>query len=110
MIKIADIIDKPNAILHTDGNKVYNAIIESIQESKVMVISFDGITHCTTSFLNASIGKIWMNMPESKNLFLFEEITPALSEKIQLVKENALNSQKRNNWESAAREYIEHAF
>ncbi|MEX2410026.1 MAG: STAS-like domain-containing protein [Candidatus Paceibacterota bacterium] len=109
MINISEILNKPNAILHTDGNKLYDAIIESIPGSKEITLSFEGISHCTTSFLNASLGKLWMNKPELKDFFTFHEASPSLIEKIEMVKDHALNQNKRENWESAAREYLENA-
>lgn len=110
MINISEVINKQNAILHTDGNKLYDVIIESIPGSKGITLSFERISNCTTSFLNASLGKLWMNKPEFKNLFTFHDASPSIIEKIEMVKDNALNQKKRENWESAAREYLENAY
>jgi len=109
MINVSEVLSKSNAILHTDGNKLYDAIIELIPGPKGITVSFEGISHCTTSFLNASLGKLWMNKPELKDHFTFHEASASLLEKIERVKDNALNENKRENWENAARQYLENA-
>jgi hypothetical protein len=111
MLIISEILGKTNAILHSDGSKVYNEIIGLISESKKIDISFSGITHCTTSFLNASIGKVWMNNPDQNHdIFRFFDASPSLLEKIDLVRDNALNRKKKENRDSAAREFLEDAY
>ncbi|MBN3583367.1 STAS-like domain-containing protein [Algoriphagus aestuarii] len=108
MIKIREILSKNIAILHSDGLKVYNAIMEELAQDKHFKLSFEGITTSTTAFLNASIGKLLMNSPEALNKMEIVSAEESVLEKIEWVKENALDTGKRVAREDAMREYLEH--
>jgi hypothetical protein len=102
MINIREILSKNIAILHSDGLKVYNAIMEELAQDKHFSIS-------TTAFLNASIGKVLMNSPEALDKMEIKNAEDSVLAKIEWVKENALNTGIREAREDAMREYLENA-
>jgi hypothetical protein len=108
MIKIADIIGKKSAILHADGLKVYNYLVEELLRTPKLVVSFAGLEHCTTSFLNASIGKLLVNSPDvAQKISYVESDDDMLLEKINKVTTNALNESLRQAHDEPVREYFE---
>jgi hypothetical protein len=108
MVKIAEIIGKKSAILHSDGLKVYNYLVEELLRGPRIVVSFAGLEHCTTSFLNASIGKLLVNIPDvSKKISYIESNDDVLIEKINRVTANALNESLRHAHDESVREYFE---
>jgi hypothetical protein len=109
MIKISEILSKNVAILHSDGLKVYNAIMEELASENHFVLSFEGVSVSTTAFLNASIGKILLNSPESGNKMKIVDADSDILRKLEWVKENALNQVKREARENALIEYLENA-
>ena len=109
MISIVQIIGKNIAILHSDGLKVYDAIIQELVEKNSASVSFDSINYCTTAFLNASLGKVWMNAPEFAKSIEILFASPELINKASLVRENALNKEKRERSEESLREFLQDA-
>ncbi len=103
-INISKEIGKSSAVLHSDGLLVYEKM-KALQtkEKSELLISFDGITHCTTSFLNASIGKFLIENPSTQLKFDGIAKETSLMEKIGLVMENALNAKKRNSLDDSTR-------
>lgn len=106
MITVKNIIGKSIAVLSSDGLKLYNAIVEDLAQKKNVIIDFDGLDQITSSFLNASIGKIWMNAPELAESLNFKGTSTSLKQRIELVKENALNKEKSLLRDEAIREYM----
>ncbi|WP_194972533.1 STAS-like domain-containing protein [Aquiflexum lacus] len=109
MIKIQEILSKNIAILHSDGLKVYNALTEEFALRNEFSLSFESIETCTTAFLNASIGKLLLNAPESVKKMKIIEASEDILKKIEWVKENALNEAKRHAREESMIEYLENA-
>lgn len=109
MITVKNIIGKSIAVLSTDGLKLYNAIIEELVQCKIAEIDFQGLDQVTSAFLNASIGKIWMNSPESAQNLIFKNASFSLQQRIDLVKDNALNRDKSQLRDKAIREYMQEA-
>lgn len=107
MVKIIDIIGKSSAILHSDGLKVYQYLIEEILRTPKVVVSFAGLEHCTTSFLNASIGKLLMNRPEVVDKISYVDADKMLQSKIERVQYNALNESLRQAHDQSVRDYFE---
>ena len=110
MIMIREIVGKPNAILHSDGLKLYSFLIEELNKEpkKKIAVSFKGLVHCTTSFLNASIGKLILNHPSLFDKLVFVDTENGmLDEKIQLVINNARTVKSRQNHDESVREYFE---
>lgn len=106
MIKVKNIIGKSIAVLSSDGLKLYNAIVEDLAEKKTILIDFEGLDQITSSFLNASIGKIWMNAPDMAESINFKGTSSSLKQRIELVKENALNKERSLLRDETIREYL----
>jgi hypothetical protein len=49
-----------------DGNKVHDAIKNEIDKGSRVTLSFSGVTRMTTAFLNAAIGQLYGEYPETK--------------------------------------------
>ena len=109
MIKIVEIIGKPSAILHSDGLKLYDGIVNEFKSHGKIELSFEGITHCTTAFLNASLGKFLINIPDVESVakkikFSGIEDDSLIKDKLKLVTENSLNSKARESFDQSIRE------
>jgi len=105
-LTITEILGKSSAILHSDGLIIYERL-QSIKKDEI-VLSFKNITHCTTAFLNASIGKyIIDNKLQSQSQILkFEDTTEDVLSKIELVLDNARNEKKRTIIDNSARGFL----
>ncbi len=60
-IIIRDIIDKNIAFSDEDAEKVYQKILESINEKEKVELSFKGIDMLISRFLNVAIGRLYKN-------------------------------------------------
>ncbi len=58
-ILIRDIIQSPLAISSGDAEKLYTKLREELKCNNQIELSFDGIDDFISSFLNASIGKLY---------------------------------------------------
>lgn len=97
-ISVSQVIGKSSAVLHSDGLLIYEQMKSSqVSEKTDLTVSFEGVTHCTTSFLNASIGKFLLENPSTTIKFDGISKENSLMEKIDLVVENALNAKKRDS-------------
>ncbi len=96
VLKIIDIINTPNAILHSFGLKVFEVASESVANNKPLVISFDGLKNITSAFCNASIGKLYLSFTHASELLTFDglENNPMWDEKVQSSIKLALNPEK----------------
>lgn len=93
-ITIFDIIHSPYAIDRSEGVKIYDLIRN--QDPSQITISFLDIKQISTAFLNASIGKLAIEIGEKvKSLdYVFPDDRPLFKEKIEDVIENALLGEK----------------
>jgi hypothetical protein len=71
-LKIIDIINSQNAILHDFGIKVYDRIKHYLQKKQKVLLSFEGLKNVTSGFCNASIGKLYLQFPEAEELIQFK--------------------------------------
>ncbi len=92
---VRNIINSSVAAFHSDGLQVFAVLDKNLKSKKHIVLSFDGVKHCSTQFLNAAIGKLYLKY-SSKTIEEYLSynlgIIPHLAEKIKEVKENALNA------------------
>lgn len=109
MISVKTIIGKSIAVLSSDGLKLYEVIVEELNQHKIIVVDFEGLDQVTSAFLNASLGKIWMNFPNHVEAIRFQGISPSLKQRIDLVKDNALNQEKSQIHDEAVRAYLQEA-
>jgi hypothetical protein len=82
-IKVKDITK--GTFTNEDGLSVYNAIYSTISENDCIILSFEGITSLSSSFLNSSIGEIIeeFGFDFLKNKIKITKYTPQLSVLIQ---------------------------
>ena len=100
-VVISKVINKSSAVLHTDGLLLFSAMVEAYSNDKKIILSFRNLNHCTTAFLNASIGKFLSEFPNplivKKQLLITELETDSLiNVKIKRVIDNVINSEKRD--------------
>lgn len=95
-IEVKSVINSPIAAFHNDGLLVYNLLEDSFKKKEPIELSFIGIDRCATQFLNASIGKMYLEHDPSilESLIIYKDIDDNISFKLSEVKENAINSKE----------------
>lgn len=94
-IVVADIIKSELAIFHEEGLQVYALLSSALTRGEKAEISFKGIERCSTQFLNASIGKLYLEFnPKDVDRFLSYKYGDVnlLRSKIAEVRDNAIHS------------------
>lgn len=103
-LTIAQIIGKPIAVLDIDGRKVYEQLIEAYKRHEKVVLSFKGLHHVTTAFLNAALGRFILGAAkpeEARELISIEDLeNESTKHKIDQVYQLALNPELRQIRES----------
>jgi hypothetical protein len=98
-IIIANILNSKSAVLHDEGLLLFKMLNSSISQNKSIQLSFEGLEDCTTAFLNASIGNLYIkhNLETITTLLSFEGIEnqSLLKTKIDRVIQNASDPKKR---------------
>ncbi|MBS1556279.1 MAG: DUF4325 domain-containing protein [Bacteroidetes bacterium] len=102
-ISVSEVIGKSSAVLHSDGLILYEVLKRS---GSRITLSFNEIVHCTTAFLNASIGKFIIEAKGTNVVLDFQDISEDVKNKIDLVLENARDEKKRANLDASARGYL----
>jgi hypothetical protein len=103
ILTISEIIGKTSAVLHSDGLKTYELLKTSGER---ITLSFKDITHCTTAFLNSSMGKFIIENKGNNVIIEFSDLNADIQNKIDLVLENARNEKKMTSLDSSARGYF----
>lgn len=96
-IIIANILKSDLAIYHEEGLIVYGIIQDAFDKKESIELSFVGLSRCSTQFLNASVGKLYLlNDPKMiDNALSYDYGDSALMEiKVKEVRENAINSKE----------------
>lgn len=101
---VTDIIAKSSAILHSDGLILYNKL-QAAGNSEI-VLSFAGIEHCTTAFLNASLGNYVLGSQAKYNQLELEGTNDDLNSKITMVVENAIDQKKNDSYLRLTESYV----
>lgn len=97
LVKISDVLQKHSAILYSDGLVLLDKLNSINADS--MVISFEGISHFTPAFLNASIGKYLNDHPDRLHSLKFAGVFDEYYQnQINYVVENAQNRQGGYDW------------
>jgi len=94
-IVVKNIINSPIAAFHTDGSLVFEKLEQSLNKGVSILVGFEGITQCSTQFLNASVGKLYLqHSPEIVDSLLSFDYAglPHLAFKLAEVRENAIHS------------------
>jgi len=94
---VKNIIQSTIAAFHNEGLQVYSFLEKAYDKKEHIEVSFEGIDRCATQFLNASIGKMYMQYdPTVLDALISYDYAnlPHLASKIEEVKENAINSKE----------------
>lgn len=92
---VYDIIQSELAIFHDEGLQVFELLSSNIKKGEKAEVSFEKIDRCSTQFLNAAIGKLYLlNDPEliDKLLVIDYSSYANLEEKVAEVRDNAIHS------------------
>jgi len=71
-MKLIDIIGTTSAVSPRTAQKAYDCIAVMLEQSNKIVLSFEGVTDCTSAFCNSFIGRIYMKFDPSQVDSLFE--------------------------------------
>jgi hypothetical protein len=94
-VVVKNIINSTIAAFHNDGLLVFKCLDQAIQKREQVELSFDGIDRCATQFLNAAIGKLYVQYdPKLVDSLLHYDYSSVsnLEAKIAEVRENAIHS------------------
>ena len=98
-LSVSQILNSESAIFHDEGLKVYDEIHKYAKNGDLVELSFHGITTCSTQFMNASVGKLYLEFSRQANTLLkiidFSQL-PLFESKLNDVIENALNHDELN--------------
>lgn len=101
-IKIANIIQSPFAIYHNEGIEIYKILEQALANNEKIEISFDGIKRCSTQFLNACIGKLYLlkepQLVDHSISFDYSIHPPLLKAKIDEVRSNAISHKEYDSY------------
>ena len=101
IIKIKDVLNSKDALLHSEGLTIFELINKAISEKKQVTLSFTGLDNCSAAFLMACIGKLYVDYPPGRiEPYLKYEGNNnkcMLPELIDVVIENAKDYEFHNN-------------
>jgi len=60
-IKIKDVLNNKDALLHSEGLTIFKLINKAISKNKKITLSFTGLDNCSAAFLMACIGKLYVD-------------------------------------------------
>jgi hypothetical protein len=94
-ILIKNVLESDAAIFHNEGLLVNGVIELGIKFGKKVSLSFDGIEHCSTQFLNAAIGKLHRDHNAGELNVSFEtiEMSASIKSRLDRVIKNATRSE-----------------
>lgn len=91
---VQNIIKSELAIFHNEGLLVFELLNSNISKGNQIELDFENIKRCSTQFLNAAIGKLYMIYPPhvvDSHLKISYGNANCLASKIVDVRNNALN-------------------
>ena len=98
-LSVSQILNSESAIFHDEGLKVYDEIHKYVTNGEIVELSFLGISTCSTQFMNACIGKMYLVYSRQADDLLktidFDQM-PLFESKLKDVIENALNHDEYN--------------
>lgn len=65
-VSITKIIGSSICVSIDDGNKLHATIVEYIEKSQPVALSFYGVNRLTTAFLNAAVGQLYNEFTEDE--------------------------------------------
>ena len=96
---ISNIITGSSAIFSSEGLKIFQILNSSLKKTQPVEISFEGLNKVSTAFLNAAIGKLYINYPKDfliKNL-LFKDLNDTIKSKLDRTIDNAIEHEFYND-------------
>jgi|SRR5882724_1304812 len=96
-VVVKNIINSTIAAFHNDGILVYSHLEKAFLNKEQVELSFEGIERCATQFLNASIGKLYLQYDPHAvdNILQYNYANLSnLKAKISEVRNNAINSKE----------------
>lgn len=94
-ILVSDILHSKIAAFHNEGLQIFPILEKSYTKQDKIELSFEGVERCSTQFLNAAIGKMYL-LYEPKIvdsiLYINPGTLPNLLSKVEEVKTNAIYS------------------
>ncbi len=89
LIRVTDLINSPRAVDPADAECVFKEVCPLLKAGQKVRLSFGGITMVITAFFNATVGKLYGELPEDRINELLEvsnlrdAFQPALVKSIQ---------------------------
>ena len=97
VINIKNIIESDIAAFHNEGLQIFSLLEQCYFKKQEITLSFEGLNRCSTQFLNAAIGKMYLQYDPALIDHLLHYNFGSLQNmdaKIEEVKENAINSKE----------------
>lgn len=97
---VADIINSGLAIFHEEGTRVYDELYKAWSNHEEIEVSFERLERCSTQFLNASIGNLYLKFDPvlvDKLISYNYGNLVVLKDKIAEVRDNAIHSKDYND-------------
>lgn len=94
-ILVSDILHSKIAAFHNEGLQIFPLLEQYYKLRDKVELSFEGVERCSTQFLNASIGKMYLLYePDAVDsiLLINPGTLPNLLSKVEEVKSNAIVS------------------
>ncbi len=90
-IKLNDFISCKKGITPDDGEPIYKAIVESLQQGETVDLDFADVEMMTTAFLNVVIGNLYKDYSSEtlKSRLTFSNLPSAIAVRIKKVTDNA---------------------
>lgn len=71
-LSLFEIVGGPLCVASSDGQKVYDRLINAFKEERPVIVSFNNITTLTSAFLNTAIGQLYGEFSEEQIRSLLE--------------------------------------
>ena len=94
---VKNIIQSSIAAFHNEGLQVFPYLEAAYRNNDRIELSFEGVERCATQFLNASIGKMYLQYdPQVLHTLIVYDYAhlPHLAEKIEEVIDNAIHAKE----------------
>lgn len=83
-MKLSEIIGTNSAISPLRGLTAYNFVVSKLSSESKIIISFEGITECTSAFCNSFVGKLYQNFgPTASEKLILTDIDSVWENKIE---------------------------
>jgi hypothetical protein len=100
IVKVVDLISTPYPSFHKEGLTLQAELSKAIRNESKVLVSFEGVKRCSTQFLNASFGVVYIDFSQELiDAYVSVDFAGVknLEDKLNLVKENALMSEEYDN-------------